>query len=81
MVETTDASKTTEDENPFTSPSDAAKSFFLKFLIFIQFSPFFDHLPCQTLPEETFMEEQESDSPPIDSDPIGAVIQTIEFPV
>jgi len=59
-VETTDASNTTEDVSPSISPPDAAKSFFLKFLIFIQFSPFFDHLPCQTLPEETFMQEQES---------------------
>ena len=24
------------------------------------------------------MQEQESDSPPIDSDPVGAVIQTVE---
>ena len=74
MVEKTDASKAAEDVSPSISPPDAAKSFFLKFLIFIQFSPFFDHLPCQTLPEETFMQEQESDSPPIDGDPVGTVI-------
>ena len=81
LVETTDASKAAEDVSPSISPPDAAKSFFLKFLIFIQFSPFFDHLPCQTPPEETFMQEQESNSPPIDSDPISAVIQTVESPV
>ena len=81
LVETTDASKTAEDVSPSISPPVLPRYFSLKFLIFIQFSPFSDHLPCQTLPEETFMEEQESDSPPIDSDPIGAVIQTIEFPV
>ena len=80
-VETTDASKAAKDLSPSISPPDAAKAFFLKFLIFIQFSPFSDHLPCQTLPKETLMQEQESDNPPIDSDPIGTVIQTIESPV
>ena len=74
MVETTDASKAAEDVSPSISPPDAAKALFLKFLIFIQFSPFSDHLPCRTLPEETFMQEQESDSPPIDSNRVGAVI-------
>ena len=57
LVETTDASKVAEDVSPSISPPDAAKALFLKFLIFIQFSPFSDHLPCQTLLEETFMQE------------------------
>jgi len=38
-VETTNASKAAEDASPI-SPPDAAKALFLKFLIFIQFSPF-----------------------------------------
>ena len=42
-----------------------------KILNFIQFSPFSDHLPCQTLPEDTFTREQESDSPPIENDPVS----------
>jgi len=81
LVETTNASKAVKDVSPSISPPNAAKALFLKFWIFIQFSPFSDHLPCQTVPEETFMQEQESDSPPIDSDPIGAIIQTVESPV
>ena len=56
-IETTDASKAAEDVSPSISPPDAAKALFLKFLIFIQFSPFSDHLPCQTLHGETFMQE------------------------
>ena len=56
LVEPTDASKTIEDKNPSISIPDVAKVFFSKFLILIQFSPFSDHLPCQTLPEETFMQ-------------------------
>ena len=59
-----------------------------KFLILIQFLPFSDHLSCQILPEEMFMQEQESDSPPINNDPIGfendpIVInnQTVDSPV
>ena len=74
LVETTDASKAAEDVSPSISPPDAAKALFLKFPTFIQFSPFSDHLPCQTLPDETFMQEQESDSLPIDSDHVGTVI-------
>ena len=71
MVETTDVSKTTKDVSPSISPPDAAKVFFFsKFLIFIQFSPFSDHLPCQTLPEETFKQGQESGNLPIKGDPI-----------
>ena len=45
-VETIDASKAAEDVSPSISPPDAAKVFFSKFLIFIQCSPFSDHLPC-----------------------------------
>ena len=40
LVETTDASKTAEDVRLSISPHDVAKVFFLKFSIFIQFSPF-----------------------------------------
>ena len=50
-------------------------------LNFIQFSPFSDYLLRQKLPEEILMQEQESDSLPIENDPIGIVIQTIESPV
>ena len=70
LVETTDASKTTEDVSPSISPPDAAKVFFSKILIFIQFSPFSDLLSCQTLPEETFKQGQESGTLPIEGDPI-----------
>ena len=63
-------------------------SYLLKILNFIQFSPFFDHLPCQTFPEDTFTQEQESDSLPIENDPVSiendpAIIdtQTIDSPV
>ena len=68
LVETTDASKIAEDVSPSISPPDAAKVFFSKFLIFIQFSPFSDLLSCQTLPEETFKQGQESGSLPIEGD-------------
>jgi len=80
LVETTDASKTAEDENPSTSLPDAAR-YLLKTLNFIQFSLFSDHLPCQTLPEETFMLEQKSDSPPVENDPIDVDTQNVEPPV
>ena len=76
-VETTNASKTAEDEDPSTSLPDAAR-YLLKTLNFIQFSLFSDHLPCQTLPEETFTQEQKSDSPPVENDPIDVDTQTIE---
>ena len=79
MVETAeDVSKTVEDENPSTSIPDVAKVFFSKFLIFIQFLPFSHHLPCQTLPEETFTQGQESGSLPIEGDPIDVDTQTVE---
>ena len=39
-VETTEASKIAEDVSPSISLPDVATVFFLKFLIFIQFSPF-----------------------------------------
>ena len=52
--------------------------YLLKTLNFIQFSPFSNHLSCQILPEETFTQEQESDSPSIENDPIDVVTQTIE---
>ena len=55
--------------------------YLLKTLNFIQFSLFSDHLSCQTLPEETFMQEQKSDSPPVKNDPVDVDTQTIESPV
>ena len=78
MVEPTDASKTVEDENPSTSIPDVAKVIFSKFLILIQFPPFSDHLPCLTFPEETFTQGQESDSLPIEGDPVDVDTQTVE---
>jgi len=71
LVETTDASKIAEDASLFISSPDVAKVFFLKFSILFSFHPSSDHLSCQILSEETPMQEQESDSPPIDNDPIG----------
>ena len=62
--------------------------YLLKILNFIQFSPFSDHLPCQTLPEDTFTQEQESNSLPIENDSVSiennpAVVdtQTVDSPV
>ena len=81
MVETTDVSKTAEDVSPSISLPDATKVFFSKISIFIQFSPFSNHLPCQTLPEDTFTQEQESDSLPIENDPVVVDTQTIDSQV
>ncbi|XP_066311184.1 uncharacterized protein [Miscanthus floridulus] len=59
-VETTDASKTLEDENPPTSLPNVTKIF----------------------PEETPTQEQESDSLPIENDPVVIVVtQTVDSPV
>ena len=52
-----------------------------KFLILFNFHPPSDSLPCQILPEETPMQEQESDSLPIENNPIVADIQTVDSPV
>ena len=46
---------------------DARRSIFFNFLIYSVFHPSSDFLPCQILPEETPMEEQEPDSPLNDS--------------
>ena len=81
MVEPTDASETIEDENPSTSIPNVAKVSPQKFLIFIQLLPFFDHLSRQILPEEMFMQEQESNSLPIENDPAVVDTQTIDSPV
>ena len=78
-VEPTDASKTAEDENPSISIPDVAKVSPQKFLILIQFLPFSDHLSCQILPEEMFMQEQESDSLHIENGPIGIENDPIVF--
>ena len=84
MVETTDASKTAEDvryEFSHFTP-DAAEVFFLKTFNFIQFFyPSSDFLSCQILPEETHMQEQESNSLLIENDPAIADIQTVDSPV
>ena len=47
-------------------------------LNFIQFLPFSDYLLCQILPEKTPMQEQESDSLSLESDPIVVVTQTVD---
>jgi len=47
-------------------------------LNFIQFSPFSDSLLRQILPEETPTQEQESDSLPLESDPIVVVTQNVD---
>ena len=54
-----------------------------KFLILLNFHPSSDFLPCQILPEETPMQEQESDSLLIENNPVVADIQTwrIEFSI
>ena len=49
-----------------------------KFLILFDLHPSSDFLPCQILPEETPMQEQESDNLLIENNPIVADIQTID---
>ena len=71
MVEPTDASKTIKDKNPSTLIPDVAKVSHRKFLILIQFLPFFNHLSRQILPKEMFTQEQESDSLSNENDPVG----------
>ena len=50
-----------------------------KFLISFNFHPSSDFLPCQILPEETPMQEQEFDSLPIENNLVIADIQTVDF--
>ena len=57
--------------SPSILPPDATEVFFSKLLILFNFHPSSDFLSCQILPEKTPMQEQESDSPPIDNDPVG----------
>ena len=52
-----------------------------KFLILFNFHPSSDFLPCQILPEETPMQEQESDSLLMENNPAVADIQTADSPV
>jgi len=52
-----------------------------KFLILFDFHPSSDSLPCQILPEEIPMQEQESDSLPIENNHAIADIQTVDSPV
>ena len=80
-IETTDASKTVGEENPSPSLPDATKVSPKNSRFSFNFYLFSDHLPCQTLPEETFTQEQKSDSPPVENDPIDVDTQTIEPPV
>ena len=77
-AETTDASGMTEDENHPTLFPDVAKVSPQNSWFFIQFSPFSDHLPCQTLSKETSTQGQKSSSLPIDGDPVDVDIQTIK---
>ena len=51
-----------------------------KFLILFNFHPSSDSLPCQILPEEIPMQEQESDSLFIENDPAVADIQSADSP-
>ena len=88
MVEATDASKTTKDVSPSISSPDVAKVFFSKLLILFNFHPSSDYLSHQILPEETSMQEQESNSLPIENDLVGieddpTVVdaQTVDSPV
>ena len=74
MVETTDASKAAEDVSPSISPPNATKALFLQFFLFLfSFHPSYDYLLHQTFPEETPTQEQESNSLPIENDPIVVV--------
>ena len=57
------------------------RSIFPKFLILFNFYPSSDFLPCQILPEETPMQEQESDNLLIENDPAAADIQTVDSPI
>ena len=52
-----------------------------KFLILFNFYPSSDFLPCQKLPKETPIQEQESNSRLIENDPAVADIQTVDSPV
>ena len=52
-----------------------------KFLILFDFHPSSNSLPCQILPKETPMQEQESDSLPIENNPAVADIKTVDSPV
>ena len=78
MVETTDASKTAEDLSLSILPPDAVEVFFSKLLILFNFHSSSDFLSRQILPEETPMQEQESDSLLIENDPAVADIQTVD---
>ena len=69
-----------EDKNPPTLLPDVAKVSPQNSWFFIQFLPFSDHLPCQTLPEETFTQGQKSGSLPIEGDPIDVDTQTVDSP-
>ena len=77
LAETTDASRMAEDENPPILFSNVPKVSPQNSWFFVQFSPFSDHLPCQTLPEEIFMQEQKSDSPPVENDHVDVDTQTV----
>ena len=67
-----------EDKNPPTLFPDVAKISPQNSWFFIQFSPFSDHLPCQTLPEEIFTQEEKSNNLPIESDSADVDTQTVE---
>ena len=75
LVEITDASTAAENVSFIL---DACQSIFFNFLILFKFHPSSDFLPCQILPKETPMQEQESDSLLIKNNPAVADIQTID---
>ena len=77
-VEITDVSTTAENVSFIL---DAGQSPFFNFLIYSVFYPSSNFLPCQILPEETPMQEQESDSLLIENDPAVVDTQTINSAV
>ena len=79
-VEITDVSTTAENVSFIL---DAGQSPFFNFLIYSVFYPSSNFLPCQILPEETLVQEQEPVSPlndlvGVEGDPIAIDTQTID---
>ena len=72
-MEITDASTMAENVS--------CQSFSQKLLILFNVYPSSDFLLCQILPEETPMQEQESDGFLIENNPIVADIQTVDSPI
>ena len=77
-MEITDASKTAGDVSLFILSLMLVGVFSQKFLILFNFYLSSDFLSRQILPEETPMQEQESDSLFIENDPVIADIQSTD---